>query len=178
MINLVPGKYKAILAQEARQINIFKWQIFSICVLTVALVGLGLLYYSLTMELKLDQTILSVINDETTAVRELQSNIKGLNTRALEVKGILESREYQEEIVKKIASSIPEDVILSSLSVDKQEENYLITIRGFANDSDALYVLKGNLENSEYFQNVEFPLSNLIEEEDIDFSVSFIYEQQ
>ncbi|HPN96829.1 MAG TPA: hypothetical protein PLK35_03605 [Candidatus Moranbacteria bacterium] len=70
-------------------------------------------------------------------------------------------------------------VILSKASLpgveftDIKTKNYKVFLIGKADSRDNLTALKENLEKSSCFENLAFPLSNLVSKENVDFQMDF-----
>jgi len=65
---------------------------------------------------------------------------------------------------------IPENNQIKNLSFNKADK--LMTLSGHADSRDAFLELKNNLENSDLITEVDSPISNLLHQDDFNFSLS------
>ena len=56
--------------------------------------------------------------------------------------------------------------------LDISKNNKLIKINGFSKTRDALLKFKNNLEKSNYFSQIDFPLQNILQKENINFEIN------
>jgi len=63
-----------------------------------------------------------------------------------------------------------ENINISSISVNKEKEE--ISLRGIAATRDSLLQLKEKLEESNYFKEINLPIKNLLEKENISFDIN------
>jgi Tfp pilus assembly protein PilN len=75
-------------------------------------------------------------------------------------------------ILEELTEIIPEGLSLDLLSSSKESRK--IKLNGFSPDRDKLLVFAESLKQSSYFQDIESPLSNLIKQKDIDFTLNFL----
>jgi len=62
---------------------------------------------------------------------------------------------------------------LSTVMLKEKENELSISLSGFSPDRDVLMEFQKNLESEDMFQEVDFPPSNWVKPNDIDFLVSF-----
>jgi hypothetical protein len=74
------------------------------------------------------------------------------------------------DLIKKIAEITPSNVSLYNLKLDANEQT--IRIKGKAYLRSSLLDFKDNLEATTYFNNIDFPLKNILEKENIDFEIA------
>lgn len=92
------------------------------------------------------------INNSLNFVSEIQSNF------------ILWSN-----LIKDAADRVPGGVSLSSISADRDKKS--IQIKGAAKLRDDLLQFKENIEKSLIYQNVDLPLQNILQKENINFEI-------
>jgi hypothetical protein len=68
-----------------------------------------------------------------------------------------------------IARDIPSGIKLTLFEIEK--ENSLVKFRGKAETRDILITLKESLEKKQYLNKINFPVSSLLEKENINFSL-------
>jgi Tfp pilus assembly protein PilN len=69
-----------------------------------------------------------------------------------------------------LAANTPPDISLSFLKLNK--EDGMIKLRGRAASREGLLLLKQNLENSNNFSNIDFPIKNILQQKNIDFEIN------
>lgn len=68
-----------------------------------------------------------------------------------------------------ITKNSPEGIIFNSISIDKNVPS--VIFRGFSVDRDTLLSLKKLLEESDVFDNIDFPIKSLLQKENINFEI-------
>lgn len=159
MINLLPPDYKQDILYGRRNAELIKWTIWSLVslLITIALLGGGylLLWQSAKTEAKnaesAQQELASLKLDETQKqVEQLSSNTK-LSTQVLS-KEILFS-----ELLRQLGASIPSNVALSGLQVDKLQGGLAISAKA------------KNVESATQLQlNLQDPKNKIFEKADIE----------
>ncbi|MEK7669499.1 MAG: PilN domain-containing protein [Patescibacteria group bacterium] len=87
------------------------------------------------------------------------------------------------DIFSKITNSIPEKVILNSISFSrgkdyKEKKGILVLVSGVAVDRNSLVSFSILLKNSEQFSSVDIPVSSLTKDKNLPFSVNIFIENQ
>ena len=68
-----------------------------------------------------------------------------------------------------LAQNTPNDITLSLIGIDKESKQ--LTIRGFSYSRNSLLKLRDNIETSTIFQDLNFPVKNILEKENINFDL-------
>jgi Tfp pilus assembly protein PilN len=76
---------------------------------------------------------------------------------------------HWEKLFRELDANVPQDVTITEIS----SKNYQIFLTGKAKTRDNLLELKGKLDSSNCFENVNMPLSDLVTKEDVDFQMDF-----
>lgn len=92
-----------------------------------------------------------------------------LNGKLNALKEILDKNHSYYDVIKNIAGKIPDGVSIFRLKIDTKSKK--IEIRGRAAMRDDLLELKKRLENDGLYENLNFPLQNLLKKESVDFSI-------
>lgn len=107
----------------------------------------------------------------------ITKNSQGYNSMAKDINGKLSAvSKIQDDYVPwsrllEIMSNIsPADVSLTSININK--DNKTIRLKGFAMTREGLLALKDALEADKIFKNVEFPVKNLLEKNNINFDIT------
>jgi Tfp pilus assembly protein PilN len=107
-------------------------------------------------------------NEKTQALFEVEEKISETNKSINQIYKKQEEMIVWTPILEKTSEIIPEGVYLNAFSYNKSSER--VNISGYAETREALLEYEKNLKESEYFKEVESPLSNIIKKEDIEFS--------
>lgn len=95
---------------------------------------------------------------------------KTVNSRIKSARQIQDNYIVWSHFFEKISEITPDGITLSFLKVSKEESK--MTIRGRALTRDNLLSLKTGLEKSGIFYNIDFPIKNILEKENIDFELN------
>lgn len=96
---------------------------------------------------------LNEVNKTLAGIKEIQSGFK----------------EYDDLLIE-ITGYIPENISLTYLSIDSSSNK--ASFKGRALRREDLLELKNNMENSDIFKNIESPIANLLEKENINFTIT------
>lgn len=107
---------------------------------------------------------LDVYESEFKASNELATNLLALK------KGHLH---WAEELVA-FSALVPEGVNIENLTT----KNYQVMISGLAKTRDGLLAFKEGLEKSECIKDVNVPLSNMVQRENVDFQLDFSIKEE
>ncbi len=109
---------------------------------------------------------------ETTLITK---NSQGFNERARNINSRLATLENVQNgfvpwsyFIEDVAKVIPDDIFLSVFKIDYKSNS--LALRGRAISRDSLVIFKDNLEKKPYLNKINFPVSNLLEKENINFS--------
>lgn len=102
--------------------------------------------------------------------------IRGYDEKFMEINGSLDDLDsmaadqlYWSRILGRLSGTVPDGIAVSSLAT----ADYLANMTGEADSRDALVALRDALSADECFQEVNLPLSDLVEKDDIDFQMTF-----
>ena len=96
-------------------------------------------------------------------VRQLNSNINNV----ADIQSEFISWSYLLEFLHQQSD---QNISIDSISVNREKEE--ITLRGVAATRDSLLLLKKNLEDSNYFAEINLPIKNLLEKTNISFDIN------
>lgn len=168
MINLLSPQQKKEIIEEQR------YRLFSILgVLAVLfLVVLSLALFSIKTYISgkaQSEKILipAQLQGQEEQIREINEKLQKLNSfygKQVSFSGILE----------KVSKILPRGIRLASLSSETVKSgDSKISLQGFSPTRDLLLQLKKDLESESGFRDINFPPSNWVKAENIDFSVNF-----
>ncbi|OGY92592.1 MAG: hypothetical protein A2260_01500 [Candidatus Komeilibacteria bacterium RIFOXYA2_FULL_45_9] len=120
---------------------------------------------------------ISVLNDEVNYDREksaadnrfLTDKVSDLNEKINLLYAIQSDNYNWTELLKVLSGLTPEDVAI--LEFNGQSTSQQFNLHGFAKTRDIYLKFRGNLEASDYFSNLDFPLTDILKKEDITFTI-------
>lgn len=175
-LNLIPPDRKEKIV-KSRQLKVaFRIEI----VLTLILIGFFAVLFG--FKYTLNYTFASHAdsqkkNEKVTQYDEIKKydqqfgQIKGQLSKISTVEG---DQLYWSNLFVKLSKIIFPGITLDSLSTN----NYAVTLRGIANNRDDLVLFKEKLESENCFSNINLPLSNLVDKNNIKFQISFNVEKK
>lgn len=101
--------------------------------------------------------------------KDIQNKLKNINNKIKNIDQIQKNYPYYSTILEKIIAVIPNGAQISNISVTGKH----INLAGFAANRDSVVNIKDSLEKSSDFGNINYPLSNFLQAENINFSFSF-----
>lgn len=108
---------------------------------------------------------------DSSEYKELQDEILLLNKNIKEIKNLQSQHYYWSSALVHLANAIPPDMQLNQVIFDRVTLKMEIT--GQAKTRESVIALWANILKSEYFKNINFPLTNLEKAEDADFAYTF-----
>ena len=143
--------------------NTFISIVFVFCISGIALLGGQVILQEYFGDVSSNLLVSSGLNADTNRqIQEVNTIIK--KTEALQAVHYL----WLQKIVE-IGNAVPDKVVFSSINLNKEKK--YINISGTADDRDSLLELKNNINSLDFIQNIEIPLSQLTEKENIKFSI-------
>jgi hypothetical protein len=182
MINLLPPEEKEnSIAGRKRKVLIIFWfyGFFFLCVFSMVLLFLN---NYIKNEVEVSKIMLQSAEKGFAGegIKDIQKQIGEANKILVKVNSFYGKKIYFSDVIDKISKVMPGGVYLNNLSAvynkgdEKSKGPYLkFSLSGFVAKRDILFELKKNLEADSYFQNVDFPTSNWVKPEDINFFISF-----
>lgn len=104
---------------------------------------------------------------------EKNKKIKEINNLIAQTDAIQQTYITWPAIVINLANSIPDGILIENLFLNSN--NHTFTINGKAETRENLLQMQINLNNLDFVENVNIPLSQLTEKINIAFSISVIY---
>lgn len=177
MINLLPPKEKEELFQEEKMKIVW---ILGILFLS-SLLCLTLFLFSIKVFIDGEATVQKILVTErenefkNSQMQILQDKITVANKKISELESFYQKQIYYSDLINKISTIIPEGISLNNLSlkISPEGRDLECNLFGFALTRDVLLEFKNNLEKESLFQKITFPASSWLEEENINFSVTF-----
>ena len=174
MINLLPpGEKEKETSSKKRKVLIIFWfyGFFFLCVFSTVLFFLN---NRVKNEVEISKIMLQSAEKgfEGEGIKDIQQRIKDANNILSKVNGFYGKKMYFSDVIDKISKVMPSGIYLNNLSMVSDEFSKF-SLSGFVAERDTLFELKKNLESDSYFQNIDFPTSNWIKPENINFFISF-----
>lgn len=98
------------------------------------------------------------------------SKISEINSKLDTVAEIQDKFVYWSKLFSNIFNSISDDISLSYFSVNQLDKT--IKFQGLAKTRESLLSLNNDLEKSNLFTDINFPMSNILEEKNINFEIN------
>lgn len=114
-----------------------------------------------------------IVNETTLVTKNNQSytpKVKEINSKINNAFQVQNNYIDWSNLLAEISLIMPSDVTLSYVKAEKNNSN--IVIRGVADSRDGLLQFKKSLEESKYFTAIEFPIKNILEKENINFTIN------
>ena len=169
MINLLPPEEKKELIERESQKLMIIWGILLSLFFISFIAGLFSMKFYLSGQILFQKTLVEISQKELNRPENqaLKKEIRLLNKDIAKISSFYKNTFFLTEFLEKIANSLPQGVVLDSLSY--QRENFSLIITGFAKTREELLLFKKNLEGESSFSEVSFPPSNWVKSEDINF---------
>jgi Tfp pilus assembly protein PilN len=170
MISLLSPEGKKRLARER------KTRFVSVLLLLLTAVSLVLLAFSVPIRL-MQQHQLRNMGDKGDLLTELETSRRKAEKKVAEVNVLLKHIDQQKEnrrfseIINKIDELSGSEISLTQFSFDTKNK---LTLQGQASARTALSEFRDRLEEDKQFSSVELPLSNLVSERDVAFTITLI----
>lgn len=168
-----------IISQDLKkQINIndlyqrFK-KIYIILILLLAVYISFLFAAKLLLRLHLNKTTQQA-GQITKSTENYNKSVKDINDQLNYVSGIQENDIRWSKLIAFLSQCANPSIKLSQLDISKDSK--LIKINGFSQTRDALLLFKDKLEKSNYFSQIDFPLQNILQKQNINFEINLKFE--
>lgn len=176
MINLLPPKEKEELKkEETLKLTLILGIVFLIFLTFLFLMLLSIKIF-LNGELEVQKILYREKEEEfnNSQCQVFQGKIEAANEKLLKVDSFYKNQENLSGIMEKISEALPKSAYLTNLSItlpEGKEEKLDGTFSGFALTRETLLEFKQNIEKE--FEEINFPASNWVEPENINFSATF-----
>lgn len=170
-LNLIPPKKKEEIKKNKRLKTAIKAEIVLTIILMVFFSVLLSFRYVLGIELTGEKTLNAQIerNDQFGKIKSYDDQFNQANDMIKQVAVIDQTQLYWSRVFVKISQLILPGIETKSLSTD----NSAVTISGIADTRDNLIAFKSNLEKESCFSQINLPLSNLVDKENVTFQIVF-----
>jgi len=107
---------------------------------------------------------------------ELKARLKKFNIHLNNLTILGQNQAFWSDVMVEFAKIMPKEIAIDTMSVDRTSGKIRIT--GYSKTRDAVLDFRENLLDSDYFRDVNFPLSNLVEPTDVNFRYTFYVEDE
>ena len=166
-LNLVSAEQKKEI--KLRHLYGFIKKISLTLIVIAIVIAIILLVAKIVLQLKFNNIV-----EQTTLVTK---NNQGYNSKVREINGKLGFiAKIQDEyipwsnLIKKLAAITPADINFSYLKLDAQDKT--ISLKGKAKFRDSLLDFKDEMAANPVFQDIDFPIKNILEKANIDFEIN------
>ncbi|OGE81344.1 MAG: hypothetical protein A2826_02195 [Candidatus Doudnabacteria bacterium RIFCSPHIGHO2_01_FULL_43_23] len=176
-INLLPKEAQNEIRYErlsSRLLNMSLWIVISLVVMIVLMMATRIYLKSESSRV----SDLIIFQKELVSQEENQALKKELtefNTHLSNLIQFEESHAYWSEVLIELARITPSGIAIDALTATRDDKK--MTIIGFAQTRDSVLQFRKNLLDSDFFEDVNFPLSNLIKPTDVAFRYTFFVDQ-
>lgn len=134
-----------------------------------ALIFLNFKYQEIERKVIAEQS--RIIYTET--VEGMERKVAEVNRELVSLKKFQDRQSRFNQIIENIYNDLLSDVQVHSFNMDDKTKRVIIT--GYSATREDLLEIKNTLESSLSYENVDFPLSNLVNSKNINFRFSFTY---
>lgn len=162
LINLLPQETK----KELKLLNIYgliKKIIFLIILMTIFITAI-IVFGKILLKTQINTSSLVVYNKNNTS-----DNISAIQKQVEMAKTIESSEPNWPKTIESVLASIDPSISVLSMKIDKDSSS--IEITGVAKTREDLLNFKKSLESNTNYSNIDFPIRNLSEKQNINFSV-------
>lgn len=172
-LNLLPKNEQEELKIE---FNIRFLKFFGISILAILLISAALLfivYWGLKIQTTANKKNLEIIQtgESGKKIIFMEQKIREINNKTSKISQIQNSLIDPLPIFYKIVSLIPEGIILKNINIDFEKKE--VNSSGHADLRENLINFQDNLEKSDFAKDISRPLSDLLKQKDINFTINF-----
>jgi Tfp pilus assembly protein PilN len=175
-LNLIPPVRKKKIEKLYFLRMLARWQVEIFMLLLVFLILLWHIDYILEINsaASLEQIKTSRQSFSYKDMQDYKEKIKEANARVVGVEKIQRSQLYWSELLAKINKLIIPGIRIDSLG----NKNYQVFLTGVADNRDSLIDFKEKLTKENCFMEVDFPLANLVNKENLAFQMQFMVKEE
>lgn len=169
-LNLIPSVKKEEIKKAYYVRLVLKWG-FELLLIFVVFAGMLIsINYILKITLNSNaQSALEKNNDQYKEIRKYDQEIQGINSQINEIEKIQKGQVHWFKFFERINGQFSDKIEIKKIITS----NYAVLLSGRANNRDNLIQFKDNLEKESCFSEINLPLSNLVEKENVEFQIDF-----
>ncbi len=165
-LNLISEELKKEI--KLRHLYLFIKKINLVLIIITIVIAIVLLVTKTILQLRFN----TIVEQTTLVTRNNQgynNKIKSINSRIDFVETIQNNFIPWSNLLEIVADITPKDVGLNYLKINFEEQT--IKIRGNAGLRESLLDFKQKMEATDIFKNINFPIKNILEKENINFDI-------
>ncbi|KKP79471.1 MAG: hypothetical protein A2271_04035 [Candidatus Moranbacteria bacterium RIFOXYA12_FULL_35_19] len=170
-LNLIPLEKKEEIAKKNLVSAIIKIEIFLTMVLAVFVIFL--LSFNYILSLNFNSVVRTEQKDSNDGkydkLKEYDENFKKINQKISDVALIKKSQLYWSRFFLKLNGLVFPGIAINSITT----LDYSISLQGTSDTRDNLILLKEKLAKEECFLDINLPLDNLVDKNNISFKIDF-----
>ncbi|MFP4539830.1 MAG: hypothetical protein ACLFNN_02750 [Candidatus Paceibacterota bacterium] len=174
MFELLPEKEREILKSDYKK---RRWSVFFILVFLLGVISLGSFlptYLMIQFEKKHLSDRLEMVQKESEELIDPEM-FSLMNETSKMIESLKPHADHVTigQIVRLVVANKPEDVSITSLAInkDEKEKSLKVSLAGFAVNRNVLLNFSNDLEEEEFINDTNIPLSSLTSEKDLNFSL-------
>lgn len=173
-LNLLPPQQKKEIELANFNRLIVSLGAWLLSILVIFSLLLASAYFCLYIFLKAQNSLIEEKqhDKENQHLTEIEKSIQQANQQIEKVSAKGKDLIIWTPLLEELSKIVPSGIYLKNFS--SQTGTYRITISGWANTRDTLLAFEKALKESPCFADIQSPLANLIKQEDISFSFSFL----
>lgn len=178
MLNFIPQEIKEEikLRKQKKKIVLFFLLIF---LFEISFYLTSLAFYLKTQgEIELVNSLQKITKSqqETKALKEAKEKIISFNRLLSTIINFYQKRTLASESLITLSKSIPQGVRITSISYSQESSSMIIA--GVAEKREDLIEFKRNLEKTGHFRKIDFPPSNWVKPENINFLIRLYFNEE
>jgi Tfp pilus assembly protein PilN len=175
-LNLIPPPRKKEIKKSYFLRMIVRWQMEIFLILLIFLVLLWNISYILKLETASNLKQIEMLHQDFSYkdMQGYEEKIKNANSQVADVEKIQKGQVYWSELLDKLNNIIFAGIEIDSLGT----KNYEVFLTGVAYNRDNLVNFKEKLTQESCFTEVDFPLANLMNKENLVFQMQFVIKEE
>jgi Tfp pilus assembly protein PilN len=173
-INLLPSERKSAIKLDGFNRFLFKIGFVSIfaIILFVVFLFANLFIISIYKKINEDEISRTESGELNSLIQEAKTEIDNYHARTNQSVKEINQRVHYWDYLSQLNELLPEKVYYSKIVMETEK----IELKGLAKDRDDLVRFKELLSQSDFFAEVEMPISNFTTQEDVNFEISLTLE--
>ena len=169
-LNLIPPEKKEEFEKGKRLKTVIKSEIVLTVIALVFFLSLFSFGYILDIGLASEASLNSEVEkaDQFGKIKDYDNRIEQANENTKQIAMIDRDQLYWSRVFIKLSQITPSGIAVKSFTT----VDYSITISGTADTRDSLLDFKNKLEKETCFTEVNLPLSNLVDKDNVDFQIA------
>lgn len=104
--------------------------------------------------------------------KKMKEEVEKVNSKIAYFNKISEEHSEISAALKKISDIIPKSSVISNINITSEKENFAMVVKGISASRVSFLRLKDLIEKDGNFYDIESPLSNITQKENVEFVIS------